>query len=199
MEIIVITPANTITDEVYIIHQLFINGLMKLHIRKPNYTMDEVKQYLLQIDAAHHHKIVLHQYPELMLQFNLAGFHITQHYMPMIDSIKEMILPHQSLSISCHSFDEIQQLNGFDYYFISPIFDSISKANYKSAFSIDEIKNALAICNNKKIIALGGINADNMQLIKLMQFNGVALLGGLWQAIDITAEWKKIAFGIKET
>jgi thiamine-phosphate pyrophosphorylase len=35
-----------------------------------------------------------------------------------------------------------------------------------------------------KVIALGGINEDNIQLVKQAGFSGAAVLGAIWQADD---------------
>jgi thiamine-phosphate pyrophosphorylase len=196
MEIIVITQPNNTINEVELIHQLFNDGLMKLHLRKPNCSCDEVRQLIQQINVIHHPKIVIHQYPELLNEFNVAGFHITQFYKNKIESIRQIIKPNQSLSISCHSFDEIQQLSNFDYYFISPVFNSISKKGYESNFSIAEIETGLIKNKDKKIVALGGINKGNVSRINALKFSGAAILGGLWQAENKTEEWKKIILAV---
>ncbi|MEY4875355.1 MAG: hypothetical protein RL708_504, partial [Bacteroidota bacterium] len=190
------TQPDKTANEVELIHQLFNHELMKLHIRKPDWSCNEVRQLIQEIDATHHPKIVIHQYPELLSEYNLAGFHITQFYKNKIESIRQIIKPNQSLSISCHSFDEIQQLSNFDYYFISPVFNSISKKGYESNFSIAEIETGLIKNKDKKIVALGGINKGNVSRINALKFSGAAILGGLWQAENKTEEWKKIILAV---
>ncbi|MEY2829930.1 MAG: thiamine phosphate synthase [Bacteroidota bacterium] len=192
MEIIVLTTDFFFDDEVNIIQQLFHVQLTKLHIRKPNATIDEIRNLLHLIPSQFHPKIVLHQYPELLTEYNIAGFHITQFNKKNEAEIRNLLQAHQSISISCHSFAEIENLNYFDYYFISPIFNSISKKNYASNFSEDAIFKGLQINTSKKIIALGGINVTNIASLKKFTFSGAAILGGLWQSANIIEEWKKL-------
>lgn len=58
--------------------------------------------------------------------------------------------------MSLHSLQELSEdLQGLDYAFLSPIFDSISKPGYTAAFDAEALRDALskATC---PIIALGG-------------------------------------------
>ena len=69
--------------------------------------------------------------------------------------------------------------------FISPIFDSISKVGYKSNFSQDkllETKNTGLLSNN--IYALGGIDKNNINILKKYGFKGCAVLGTLWNEFE---------------
>ena len=68
------------------------------------------------------------------------------------------------------------------YVFLSPIFNSISKQGYASAFTpkaLFEAKQKGII--NEKVVALGGITAANINKIKSYGFGGVALLGDVWR------------------
>ena len=86
------------------------------------------------------------------------------------------------LSISCHSLEELSAYKAkFDYLFLSPIFDSISKKGYSGRFTREQL---LAARDNglidKKIIALGGITSGNIPIIRELGFGGVAVLGSVW-------------------
>ena len=86
------------------------------------------------------------------------------------------------LSVSCHSLEELSAHKAkFDYLFLSPIFDSISKKGYSGRFTREELlearDNGLI---DKKIIALGGITAGNIPIIRELGFGGVAVLGSVW-------------------
>ena len=86
------------------------------------------------------------------------------------------------LSVSCHSLEELSAHKAkFDYLFLSPIFDSISKKGYSGRFTREQLlearDNGLI---DKKIIALGGITAGNIPIIRDLGFGGVAVLGSVW-------------------
>ena len=63
--------------------------------------------------------------------------------------------------------------------FLSPIFQSISKERYGSGFSLDGLRNAKGIIDDK-VIALGGICPRTITKLKDIPFGGVAVLGALW-------------------
>lgn len=192
MEIILITSDKSIENETQLITEMFQNGLKRLHIRKPKSRVDEVKAFIQQIPIIYHHQIVLHQHFELLTKFNLYGFHITQYNKQWVQDIKKLIEPHQSLSISCHSFNEISETPGYDYYFISPVFNSISKKDYTSNFNASELKDGLQVNKPKRIVALGGISPDNILQLKSIGFDSAAVLGGVWENENPVSQFLKL-------
>jgi thiamine-phosphate pyrophosphorylase len=79
----------------------------------------------------------------------------------------------------------------FDYAFLSPVFDSISKSGYTSNFDLSEIKKLLKN-RSDKIIALGGIDEDKVEIVKDIGFYGIAVLGALWQSTDPVQKFKRL-------
>ena len=87
-----------------------------------------------------------------------------------------------------HSLDAIEQLPcKADYVFLSPIFQSISKADYPSAFSVETLK---YFFKNRQsavpVLALGGISNDNIEMIQTIGFQGYALMGSVWKIGQIS-------------
>ena len=79
-----------------------------------------------------------------------------------------------------HSVEELKNCREqYEYAFLSPVFDSISKESYKSNFSLDELEEAV---KGKNIIALGGIDEDKIETVREIGFAGVAVLGAIWQS-----------------
>ena len=77
--------------------------------------------------------------------------------------------------------------NPYEYIFLSPIFDSISKVGYKGNFDLKLLRENLCKMKQEnpsmpKVIGLGGITAQNMSLIVSAGFDGLALLGAIWQS-----------------
>ena len=76
--------------------------------------------------------------------------------------------------------------DNFNYVFLSPIFDSISKSDYKAAFEMSVLEDASARgIIDKKVMALGGVTAENMKTIKELGFGGAVVLGDLWDRFNI--------------
>ena len=181
MKFILISSENLPLEyETHIVNKLFEIGLKNFHLRKPNVDIEFYKNYLNKINSKFHSKIVIHDYYELMNEYNLKGIHFNKrnfikYYSYLSNSYQK--------SISCHSFEEIEKFQkfNFDYLFISPIFNSISKENYSSNYNIDYYSNKLKSRNYNNIIALGGITFDKISLLKDAGFLGIAVLGDIWK------------------
>ena len=166
MKWITITSPEFLSGETTFISKLFSQGLDLLHLRKPEASLEAYKQLLLQIPEQWHSRIVLHEHFELAEEYKLHGIHLNRRCSVAPNAF------HGSISCSCHTIEEvITQKESKDYVFLSPIFDSISKVGYHAAFSPTLLKQA-AVENviDEKVIALGGITAKNIPLVKEWHF-----------------------------
>ena len=180
MKWITITSPEFLSGEAIFIDKLFLQGLDLLHVRKPDASLEAYKRLLLQISKQWYSRIVLHEHFALAEEFGLHGIHLNRRCSQVPDSF------HRSISCSCHSLEEVKkQKDTKDYGLLSPIFDSISKVGYHAAFSPTSLKQA-AIENiiDEKVIALGGITANNISLVKEWHFGGVAFLGDIWKRMS---------------
>lgn len=88
-----------------------------------------------------------------------------------------------------HSLSEVESYKGkYEYAFLSPVFDSISKTEYKSKFDLPQInlffkkfKNS-AEHTRSNLIALGGIDEHKIEICRTIGFTGVAVLGAIWKS-----------------
>lgn len=180
MRWITITSPEFLSGEAIFIDKLFLQGLDLLHIRKPDAPLEAYKRLLLQIPKQWYSRIVLHEHFDLAEKFGLHGIHLNRRCSQVPDSFRG------SISCSCHTLEEVKkQKASKDYVFLSPIFDSISKVGYHAAFSPTSLKQA-AMENiiDEKVIALGGITANNIFLVKEWHFGGVAFLGDIWKRMS---------------
>jgi thiamine-phosphate pyrophosphorylase len=179
MKLIVISNPINLNEEHSILNALFENGLEYYHLRKPEFTCKELEEYIQQIPQQYRNKVILHSHHQLAIQYGLKGVHFT-YKNPYLSSDNFHLKIQRSASL--HSLEEIKNANSlFQYLFISPIFDSISKPNYKSSIDRKALKLFLnERINTHKIIALGGINSDTIAEAAEMGFDGVALLGSIW-------------------
>ncbi len=178
MELIVISYSQDINSEHELLISLFNAGLENFHLRKPDYSVEDYKKYIEIIPEKYHKNIVVHKYIDLFNEYNLKGVHFSSENKYRINEFNNLQI---QKSISCHNFHEILNLRGFSYAFLSPVFDSISKEGYHSNFSSDELT---AFFQKKsipaKVIALGGISSENINKALSLGFDGVAVMGALW-------------------
>ena len=81
-----------------------------------------------------------------------------------------------TISRSCHTLQELKNISHFDYVFLSPIFDSISKQGYRAAFSMETLEQARGIID-EKVFALGGVTLDKITILEQLHFGGIAVYG----------------------
>lgn len=176
MKIIAITTPNFIECESSVIPHLLQLGVDLVHIRKPSATSEQLALLLNSLPTWCYDQLVVHDCLELANKYNLKGVHLNRRNHTVPDNFKG------SVSMSCHSLEEVEiKKDMADYVFLSPIFNSISKNGYNSAFSKEELHNAMKQGTiDKKVIALGGVSLANIETVKDLGFGGAALLGDIW-------------------
>lgn len=174
-QLIVISTPRFFQGEVPAVIGLMEAGLSLFHLRKPEGAEKEFRDFLRAVPQQFHCRIVLHDAFHLAREYGLKGIHLNRRN-PSIPAGFE-----GSVSRSCHSLQEVAESGQCDYVFLSPVFDSISKEGYGSGFSPAVLEKAAKQgVITSRVIALGGISAGTIPLIKPYGFGGIALLGALW-------------------
>lgn len=199
MKWIVITSPEYYSGEVTDICTLFDIGVDYIHLRKPQSCIDEYKALLNELPVNYHNRIVLHEHFELTHIYSVKGIHLNARNLEVPMGYNGQI------SRSCHSLEEIKKYKAdFDYLFLSPLFDSISKEGYRSNFDINILR--LAAKENLidvKVIALGGVALDKIPLLKELNLGGAAFLGDIWKRLqqsptEASIYFDKIRTALKE-
>ncbi|TKG94023.1 thiamine phosphate synthase [Puteibacter caeruleilacunae] len=177
MDIIVITHPELLPFEAEHLNALFSKGLKRLHLRKPLATKEEIRYLIAQIPAQYHACIRVHQHYDLGNEFALRGIHHKSTH-----DINDAGI-NKGYSRSCHSFEELKRYHSnYEYLFLSPIFDSISKDKYHSNFTLEQCHEFfLAHPEINNIVALGGISAKNISALTTIGFSGAAVIGSIWK------------------
>lgn len=143
------------------------------HLRKMDKDEEYVKSLMQHIPSHLHRRIVLHSHFNLSDKYNFGGLHLK-------DESKELTKKYKFVTRSCHSLAELQRKDvNVAYSFLSPIYNSISKRGYGSAFNIHDL-DMLKIKAASPVIALGGVTPEKFSEISHAKFAGAALLGYLW-------------------
>ncbi len=180
MKLIVITTPDFFEGETDAVTSLFRAGLEILHLRKPAASREDVARFLRQLPAEYRQRIVTHEHFQLATEYNLKGIHLNGRN----PQVPEGYTGH--VSCSCHSLQEVTERKPTcDYVFLSPIYDSISKAGYASAYSLESLQEAhQAGIIDEKVMALGGICEEHLPEINALGFGGAVLLGDIWKHKD---------------
>ena len=175
---IAITPERPVDGESRKISALLSAGWDRVHLRHPAATAREMSDILGKIDPRLHERIVLHGHFSLTDQFNVGGLHLNRRCPSTPSGYKG------ALSRSCHSVDEVLAADPtYSYVTLSPVFDSISKSDYKSSFTSDQLMRL--IDSPVRVVALGGVSMESLPRLETLPFAGFAVLGALsWEADD---------------
>lgn len=166
---IAITPFEIVEEESVKIYTLLNGGFDFVHIRHPQARADEIASLLRDIPEDLRRMIKLHDFQELCDDFHV-GVNVNGR-------CSRVPVSAAGMSKGCHSAAEINALppERYDYVFLSPCFESISKRGYKPVFDYKivmmEIETAIPV------VALGGVTPDNLPLVRYAGFNGAAMLG----------------------
>jgi thiamine-phosphate pyrophosphorylase len=166
---LIITLPFLLKNEAQALQELVSRSDSPLHIRKPETSSIELCRLLEQIP--HRETLSIHHLPQIGQTFQLGGFHT--HF--------PQVVAHSArfLSCPCHSIQQAREVSGVDYLFLSPIFNSISKAGYSSTFTPEELSLQLPSISTPTV-ALGGICRQNIGQLRAWGFAGAAVLGDLW-------------------
>ena len=189
MKKIIISNPTDFEGEIGLIEQLLTDKSLIFHLRKPEKSCEELMEFLKRISPSFYRQIVLHAHHDLLKKYKLKGVHFTETIRQklsdetLISVVKTLREQGLTVSFSLHSLEAIEQLPcKADYVFLSPIFQSISKADYPSAFSVESLTHFF---ENRQstvpVLALGGVCNDNIEIIQAIGFQGYALMGSVWK------------------
>ena len=195
MKFIVVTEPEFIPHEAGMIMQLFDAGLDTLHLRKPHSQPDECAALLAKLPVWMRRHTVVHDHFGLCGEYGLQGVHLNRRNPdPPTD------FHGHTVSASCHSIGEAEERKaGLDYVFLSPVFNSISKQGYQSAYTDDQLVEAAnSGIIDSSVIALGGVTLDRIAQLRQWYFGGAAFLGDVWNKAGNDAQFAAYARQLRQ-
>lgn len=128
----------------------------------------------------------------LALELDADGVHVGQK-----DQAIETVLALFSdkiVGFSCHDEREVltaNQLAGISYYGIGPVFGTLSKADAEEPIGLKKLTELKGkAC--KPVVAIGGINSENVQSVLGTQVDGISVISAITLAKDITEAVRKL-------
>lgn len=171
---------------------LLLDGLdCRVHLRKPGCTETQMRGLLDSLPRRFMSRLTLQDHLRLAREYGVGGVHPTSRFPEIPEGWTGLV------SRSCHSPEEVRACRDADYVFLSPVFDSISKSGYASAFTDAQLREASGKFIDGHVYALGGVRPESFPLLKEYGFGGAALLGHVWKDCspeglrEVTAEIKR--------
>lgn len=195
MKLVVITQSQKSDIEIPAIIQMFEAGLDTLHIRKNRFSTKELDEYIKEIPAHFHNRIIIHSHHRLALKYNLKGFHFTSTHLERKFQLwwnTKMIYlrkPRLIKSISYKRISDIylEQKVKTDYCFLGTMFHNVSGELYSGFYP--ETVSAVLTKSGKQIYARGGVNEKSVELAYKLGFHGIALYSHLWKSTSPYAKY----------
>jgi thiamine-phosphate pyrophosphorylase len=189
VRLIVISPEAEDARELAVLAELFSAGLTHYHLRKPAWGREQLAAWLRALPVALHPRIVLHTHHDLAAEFAVGGLHHRDHPPhPKCHLIGDTLRSSVRLrSRAVHTLSSLRDsLGDYDRLLVSPVFNSISKPGHgpSADFVFADLKALLSLPRRAEVVALGGIDADRIPTCRDYGFDGVAVLGAVWQAAD---------------
>ena len=186
MRLIVISPEAEDARELAVLVELFGAGLMHYHLRKPGWDRAQLAVWLRALPASLHGRVVLHTHHDLAAEFALGGLHDPDQPARQACQLIADTLPAGLLrSRAVHALSSLRcSLNDYDRLLLSPVFPSLSKPGHGPSADFDwsELQSILDLPRRAEVIALGGIDVARVPACQELGFDGVAVLGAIWQA-----------------
>jgi len=213
-----ISPEHDDPREIAVLGALLAAGLERYHVRKPHWPAAQLETWLRALPMEWRTRLVLHSHHELVALLGLGGYHWRDDGLaPLALSANNGLT-----SRSCHDLATLHAALGhYDSVFFGPVFSSISKPGYTTEVTVQvervvptrslsyedlnasgrrvpptEISSLLnsRTANERRttVLALGGVTAARLPQIRALGFDGVALLGAVWQADDPVAAFCEI-------
>lgn len=179
MKLIAITPELPHDREVEFITLILESGFDYVHVRKPDFDLQQMRHFIEEIPQLYHDRLKLHSHFELAAEYRVAGLHLNRRACTVPSCLPDGL----RLSRSCHTANELVELSRYEYVFLSPIFDSISKRGYASRFSQGDLIEIFKHSDTaSRIVALGGIMPGHLVQLSHLGFVGAAFLGYLFNS-----------------
>lgn len=188
VKIVVISPESEDPREHAVLAELFAAGLTDYHLRKPAWSRDAVAVWLRALPGEFHGRVVLHSHHDLAAEFAVGGVHNAPAGAP-------------AASVRGHAVHCLNELRGLldarARLLLSPVFPSFSKPGYGPAFDHADLRDILAQSRRAEVIALGGIDSSRIAACRELGFDGVAVLGAVWQSADPFAAFTELAAALR--
>lgn len=179
MKTVVITDTHFSDNEAEMIRIILSEGIDRVHIRKPGSSESDFRRLIEAVPERMYPALTLQDHVGLAVGYGIGGVHLNSRNPSVPAGFKGKV------SRSCHSLEEVARCREEDYLFLSPIYDSISKNGYRSAFTEKSLSESDGIIG-PKVYALGGVRPENLPELERYGFGGAAFLGYVWK--DATPE-----------
>ncbi len=177
-----------------VVQEAIEGGITMLQLRDKNSTEDEIisdAEKLLPICKKAGIPLIINDYPEIAKKCGADGVHLGLSD-GSIENARKLLGDHAIIGATAHNLEEAKSAEkaGADYLGVGAAFGSSTKKN-ASNFNIEDY---LEITSNVSIpvVAIGGINSDNISKLNGFGLAGVAVVSAIFDSDDVKKSAEKM-------
>lgn len=185
-----------VVDHIHWLEKLLPLGVTTIQLRIKNKKDIELKNMLcesIQLAKQYQARLFINDYWELAIEYNAYGVHLGQEDLATAD-IKNIYRAGLRLGISTHSEEEINRALTVkpSYLALGPIFPTTSKVMSFAPQGIAQLKYWQQRISNYPLVAIGGINLENINDVIATEVSGIAMISAITHAPDPIATTQKL-------
>ncbi|CDI49891.1 thiamin-phosphate pyrophosphorylase [Clostridium tetani 12124569] len=169
------------------VEEAILGGTTLVQLREKNVSSKEfyeIAKDIKIITDKYNIPLIINDRVDIALAVNAEGVHIGQKDLPA-NIVRKIIGEDKILGVSANTIEDAlkAQRDGADYLGVGAMFPTNSKKDAESTSieTLKEIKNSV----NIPIVAIGGINENNVQKLKETNIDGIAVISAILGKEDI--------------
>ena len=169
-------------------------GVTCVQLREKNQSEEEFLREALEISSLckkYNVPFIVNDNVKIAVKCNATGVHVGQDDCE-VSEVRKLVGDKMIIGVSAHNVEEAKKAvaSGADYLGVGAVFSTSTKAD-TNVLSFETVK-AISDAVNVPIVAIGGINRDNILKLKGTGVDGAAIVSGIFAAEDIEEECKTL-------
>lgn len=144
----------------------------------------EEAQRIKELLAPYKVPLIINDRIDVALAVGADGVHIGQDDMPY-PLARRLLGEHAIIGLSVETMEQVQEAEQYDvsYISVSPVFETPTKTDTKEAWGIEGLKQVREATRHR-VVAIGGLNATNVQQVVRAGAEGIAVVSAICAAPD---------------
>ncbi len=176
-----------VVDSTEWLQQLFALGVRHIQLRIKNMKDDKLEQEIIaaiQLARQYDAKLYINDYWRLAIKHRAYGVHLGQEDLMTAD-ITALHHAQVRLGVSTHCYHEVARAHALSPSYIAcgPVYPTNSKAMTFAPQGVAALQRWRKLLSYP-LVAIGGINQQNIEAVLAQKMNGIALISAITQAED---------------
>lgn len=169
-------------------------GVTCVQLREKNQSEEEFLREALEISSLckkYNVPFIVNDNVKIAIECGATGVHVGQDDCK-VSEVRKLVEDEMIVGVSAHNVEEAKKAvaSGADYLGVGAVFSTSTKAD-TDVLSFETVK-AISDAVDVPIVAIGGINRNNILKLKGTGVDGAAIVSGIFAAEDIETECKAL-------